>query len=96
MGGFLQDDAGNSSSIRLIMLVVFITLCLSYFLLTLASIWTGLFGTPRTEIKMIEIPGGVIGFAGIVWAGKEIQKIWGEAKSPTPPQNPPKPVEKCP
>jgi hypothetical protein len=80
----------------MVMLAVFLTFCLSYFLLTLANIWLALTSTPRMEIKMLDIPGGVIGFAGIVWAGKEIQKIWGEAKSPTPSQNPPKPVEKCP
>lgn len=68
MGGFLQDDAGNSSSIRLIMVGVFATLCLTYLIVTIASVLKG-------EAKMIDIPGGVLGFAGIVWAGKEIQKV---------------------
>lgn len=67
MAGFLEDDKGNQSSVRLIMVGVFGTLCLAYLIVTIASVWKG-------EAKMIDIPGGVLGFAGIVWAGKEIQK----------------------
>lgn len=68
MAGFLQDDKGNSSSARLIMVAVFATLCLSYLTVTAAAVWKG-------DIKMVDIPGGVLAFAGIVWAGKEIQKV---------------------
>lgn len=79
MAGFFEDDKGNRSSVRLIMIAVFATFCLAYLAVTAASI------IKDGAIKMVDIPGGVITFAGLVWAGKEIQKAI-ENKGTSPPQ----------
>lgn len=86
--GFFQDDKGNNSQTRLIMLLVFATFCLCYFLLTLANIYIALTATPPQEVKMVDVTQGVLYFAGLVWAGKEVQKAI-ENKGTQPPASPP-------
>ncbi|MDA8178340.1 MAG: hypothetical protein M0T69_02200 [Deltaproteobacteria bacterium] len=79
--GFFQDDKGNDSSTRLIKVMIFGTLCLAYLVVTVASI------VRDGAVKMVDIPGGVIAFAGLTWAGNEIHKAI-ENKGATPPSPP--------
>jgi hypothetical protein len=69
------------------MLAVFATFCLCYFIVTVANIWTALHATPRAVVQLVDIGSGVIAFATLVWAGKEIQKAI-ENKGPQPPVDP--------
>ena len=64
---FLQDDAGNSSSIRLAMLV------------TIAFVMVGWLFVALTTRTVPDIPSGLLGVIGTVIAGKVWQK-YPEAK----------------
>ncbi|MDA8122458.1 MAG: hypothetical protein M0Z38_07835 [Deltaproteobacteria bacterium] len=82
--GFFQDDKGNNSQTRLIMLLVFATFCLCYFLLTAANIYVALMSSPQKTVVMVDVTQGVLYFAGMVWAGKEIQKAIENKGTPPP------------
>lgn len=81
--GFFQDDKGNKSSTRLIVFMVFVALCLAYLLVTAAACYQHLVN--KTIPTLPEIGGGVIAFAGLMWAGKEVNKAIENKGAPPPP-----------
>lgn len=85
--GFFEDDKGNRSWLRLVGIAVFVTLCLCYFLLTVANIYVALTASPSRSVSMVDVTGGVLAFAGMVLAAKEVQKVI-ENKGPTTPLTP--------